>query len=220
MRATRVLQMQLRGTNQRFHAILDDLTDEEWTTRVLPETNLIAFDLWHVARTHDTVVQLNIRGVPEVIKQERWAACGALTTPGFELNLTRERADAVARGITRADLAAYADAVHAEISAWLETLDDADLDAIPDDAAHLALEPFYRQDPVLTKEFIEDADGAPVGDRLIGYCIGHCRGHLAEVALFKQQLRLRATSSSPAADASEQQSAPHKRRWWQSRGRQ
>jgi hypothetical protein len=213
MRATQLLQLQLQGTNTRFHAIIDDLTDEEWTTRVLPETNLMAFDLWHVARAHDTTVQLFVRGVPEVIKQARWADCGALTTPGFGLNLGREAADAVARGITRADLAAYADAVHAEISAWLETLDDGDLDAVPDYAAHLADEAVYQQDPALLKEVLEDTEGTPVWGDLVGYCIGHCRGHLAEVALFKEQLRLRAAppsvvAASPAAMSTAPTPAP------------
>lgn len=235
MRATQLLQVQFQGTRARFHAIIDDLTDEEWTTRVLPETNLMAFDLWHVARTHDTAVQLFTRGVPEVIKQERWANHGTLTTPGFGLKLSRDQADDLAHGLTQADVAAYADAVFGEIDTWLESLGDGDLDAIPDYAAHLMNEPVYQQDPSLLKEILEDAEGTPVWGDLLGYCIGHCRTHLSENAMFKEQLRLRAastsaTESAPAAakpeatnaakpEATNEPKPRRRRRWWWPFGR-
>jgi hypothetical protein len=208
MRAAQLLQAQLQGINTLFHSVLDDLTDEEWTTRVFPDTNLMAFDLWHVARTLDTTVHLGICDVPEVVSQERWTSCGTLTTPGFGLNLSREQADAIARGVTRADLAAYSDAVSAAVHAWLETVSDGDLDAVPDLAAHVAHEPIYQQDPALFKEVVEGSEETPIWTYLSGPCIGHCRGHLGQLILLKEQLRLHA--SVPAAEPAAASPAPAK----------
>jgi hypothetical protein len=196
MRAIQLLQAQLQGINMLFHAVLDDLTDEEWTMRVLPETNLIAFDLWHVARTQDATVQTALRGVPEIISQARWASCGALATPGFGLQLSRAQADALARGITRTDVGVYADAVLAEILAWLETIADDELDAVPDIAARLSTVKGY-EDPDVQKEVLE-GQGSPAWGYLSGPCIGHCRLHLGQLILLKEQLRLRAAPPSAA----------------------
>jgi hypothetical protein len=218
MRATQLLQAQLQGINTHFHSVLDDLTDEEWTTRVFPETNLMAFDLWHVARTLDTTVHLGIRDVPEVVSQDRWASCGTLTTPGFGLNLSREQADAIARGLTRVDLAAYSDAVSAEVLTWLQTVSDDDLDAVPDLAAHLAHEPIYQQDSALFNEVVEGSEETPVWTYLSGPCIGHCRGHLGQLILLKEQLRLRAAVpgavSATASPAPAETVASAKRGLW------
>lgn len=225
MRATELLQQQLEGVNARFHAILDDLTDEEWTTRVMPETNLIAFELWHVARSPDWTV-FPLRVLPEIASQDRWASCGTLATPGFGLQLTRAQADTLAKGLTRADVGAYADAVTAEVVAWVGTVTEEDLDTIPDLPAILdAATGFTAKgltNPEVRKEILENYEGAPLWGYLAGACIGHCRGHLAQLELFKEQLRLRQASTvapvdppAPSAKPAEaKKSKLRRRRWW------
>jgi hypothetical protein len=222
MRATQAVTEELKSIHEGFHFVADDMTDDEWTARVAPGMNLPGFTLWHLTRTLDAFVQTAIRGVPEVITQARWAACGTMTTPGFGFLAPLEEADAIARGMARADVSAYADAVQAEVLSWLARLSDEDLDPVPDWRTHIAAFPVY-QVPELT-----EGPDAPVWGILLDPCGLHRRGHLSEVALIKQQRRLTVTMPStepstapPAAGPSaEAQVAPRrKRRWWWPWGR-
>lgn len=192
MHATKLLRTELEWLNMGFHAAIDDMTDEEWTARLLPGMNLPGFTLWHVARTPDTAQAL-ARQVPEVITQERWTGRGTLTTPGFGFTVTREEADAIARGLKREDVSAYADAVLAEILGWLDTLSDDDLDMVPNWHAYIAEYPAHNIPEMV--ELPED----PIWDSLLGTCGLHVRGHLTEVALIKQQLRQAASMPLAAA---------------------
>jgi hypothetical protein len=183
MHATKLLRTELEWINMGFHAAIDDITEEEWTARVLPGMNLPGFTLWHAARTPDFIVQTILRHVPEVITQPRWAACGGLTTPGAGIAVSLEEADAIARGVKREDLSAYADAVLAEVLAWLDTLSDEDLDTAPNWHAYIHEYPIYA-----IPDFVALPD-SPFWDELLGTCGLHVRGHLTEVALIKQQVR-------------------------------
>lgn len=188
MRATHVLQQQCRHVHRIFHMLCDDVTDAEWTRRALPATNLLPFELWHVARVQDWVVQTIIRGAPEVIANAQWARCGTLATPGIGVGLTLEQADTLARGLARSDLKAYANAVHQVIIAWLGTISDDDLDQVPDIITHLAPYPVYRE-PALRETGPWLFEGPSVGELLSRSCIGHNRGHFGEMDVLIQQLR-------------------------------
>src|SRR6185437_13710623 len=119
MRATDLLARQFASVNQILHDVDDDLTPDELTTRVLPHTNLLAFDLWHVARAQDWALQTLVRGVPEVIDDPRWQGRGQLVTHGIGVGLSEAQADELARSLTLADILAYADAVHQTLMVWL-----------------------------------------------------------------------------------------------------
>jgi len=190
MRAADLLQRQLMTINAILHDIGDDISDEEWTRRILPETNLIAFDLWHVARTQDWAVQTLARGAPEVIGEPRWAGRGALATRGIGVGRTFEQADELAHNVRRSDVLAYADAVHAVVMEWLATLTDTDLESHPDIPAHYAAFPEY-QTPAMRAETPWAFEQPPMWRCLIGPAIGHVRDHLAEVDLLKRQMRHR-----------------------------
>jgi hypothetical protein len=197
MQATKMLQEQLKWINGSFHAIVDDITDEEWTARLLPGMNLPGYSLWHAARVPDVDVQTVLRGVPEVIWQARWASRGALTTPGFGLDVTLAEADAIAHGTRPADVSAYADAVLAEVVGWLDTLSDADLDRVTENwQVHLTGHPEY-QVPGLLEQYTV----GPIWEEVLGTCGFHCRGHLTEVALIKQRLRQAAATLPETATA-------------------
>src|SRR5262245_48666320 len=141
MRATALLTQQFTSINQILHELADDLTPEELTTRILPNTNLLAFDLWHIARVRDWAVQTMARGVPELIEDPRWQGRGRLATPGLGVGLSQAQADEMARGLGLADILAYADALHVEILSWLSALPDEALDSQPNVPAHLARYP-------------------------------------------------------------------------------
>lgn len=187
MRATELLARQCASVNQTLHGIADDLTPSELTTRVLPHTNLLAFDLWHVARTQDWALQTLVRGAPELIDEPRWRGRGRLVTHGIGVGLSQEQADALACGLKLADILAYADAAHQAILTWLGSVPDEELAREPDVPAHLARYPVYLE-PAMREE-VPWMYQRPQVWRCLAPAIGHARDHLAEMNLLKRQLR-------------------------------
>jgi hypothetical protein len=188
MHATTLLQQQFQHLHTYFHALADDLTTAEWTSRALPETNLLGFTFWHIARTQDQVVHTFIRGVPSVVTAEPWVSRGGLTTPGIGVGSTLAEADQLACSIRHTDVIDYADAVHQAIQRWLSTLTDADLDTLPDLLAHIEQAVVLDQHPIL-QETAHDWTGRPTWRMLTGTCLAHPREHLAELDLLKRLLR-------------------------------
>jgi hypothetical protein len=189
MRATVLLSQQFTSVNGILHDVADDLTPDELTTRILPNTNLLAFDLWHIARVRDWAVQTMARGIPELIEEPRWQGRGSLTTPGLGVGLSQAQADEVARGLALADVLAYADALHQESLTWLDTLPDEMLDSQPDVPARLARHPIYLE-AAMREEVPWMYQNPPIW-RCLAPAIGHNRDHLAEIDLLKRQLRAR-----------------------------
>jgi hypothetical protein len=189
MRATDLLARQFASVNQILHEVAGDLTPAELTTRVLPETNLLAFDLWHVARTQDWAVQTLARGAPEVVEDPRWQGRGRLATEGIGVGLSAAEADDLARSLALADILEYADAVHQAILGWLGALPDEALDGQPDVPAHLARHPVYLE-AAMRAEVPWMFERPPLW-RCLNPALGHDRDHLAEMDLLKRQLRRR-----------------------------
>jgi DinB family protein len=187
MRATTLLERQLATVNAILHDLAGDLTSEELITRVLPNTNLLGFDLWHVARSQDWAAQTLVRGAPEVIGEPRWQGRGRLVTHGIGVGLSVEQADALARGLKLTDILEYADAAHRAILAYLGSIPDAELAREPDVPAYLARYPVYLE-PAMRAE-VPWMFQRPRVWRCLAPAIGHNRDHLAEMALLKRHLR-------------------------------
>jgi len=187
MRATALLAQQFTAINGILHDVADDLTPEELTTRILPNTSLLAFDLWHVARVRDWAVQTMARGVPELIEDPRWQGRGSLATFGIGVGLSQSQADELAHGLALADVLAYADALHQEILTWLDALPDEALDSNPDVPVRLARYLVYLEEP-MRQEVPWMYQNPPLW-RCLAPAIGHNRDHLAEMDLLKRQLR-------------------------------
>ncbi|MFI5273441.1 MAG: DinB family protein [Ktedonobacterales bacterium] len=191
MRTVTLLERQLTGVNQILHTLADDLTLDELVTRVLSDTNLLAFDLWHVARTQDWAFQTLARGVPEVIDDPQWQSKGSLATHGIGVGMTQAEADTLAHTLAHTlalgDLLAYADAVHRTSLDWLAALPDEALDTQPDVPAHLARYPIYLEAPM--REEVPWMFEHPPLWRCFAPAIGHNRDHLAEMDLLKRQMR-------------------------------
>jgi hypothetical protein len=189
MRATQLLEQQFTGINGILHDLAADLTPDELTTRIVPNTNLLAFDLWHVARTQDLALHTLVRGVPELIDEPRWQGRGRLATHGIGVGLSESEADDLARSLALADVLEYADAVHLAIVEWpREAADDA-LDQQPDVPAHLARYPVYLEGAM--RDEAPWMFEQPRVWRCLGPANGHVRDHLAEMDLLKRQLRKR-----------------------------
>lgn len=190
MRATTLQQRQFTAINTILHDIAADLTPDELTTRILPHTNLLAFDLWHVARTQDWAVQTLVRGLPEEIEDPRWQGCGMLATYGIGVGFTESQADELARTLVLSDILAYADVVHQSIIGWLDTLPDEALDERPNVPAHLARYPIYLE--AAMREEVPWMFEQPQAWRCVAPALAHVRDHLAKMDLLKRQLRARA----------------------------
>ena len=187
MKATALLAKQVTGVNTLLHHAADDLIQHEWTSRPVRGENMPGFMVWHVPRMQDHTVQTWIRGVPEVVHDERWAHWHDLQPLGAGLGIPLEEADRIARCVQPAEVLAYADVVLREILSWLATLTDDDLEYIPPARQHLAPYPEYQTagHHAETDELLD----LPIWRLLSGPCIGHVRGHLGELALLKAQLR-------------------------------
>ncbi|HZC06721.1 MAG TPA: hypothetical protein VE338_13880 [Ktedonobacterales bacterium] len=190
MRATALLQRQFAAVNTILHSLADDLAPTELTTRILPNTNLLAFDLWHVARTQDWAAQTLVRGVEELIDDPRWNGRGALVTHGIGVGFTEAQADELAHALARANVLEYADETHLTIMRWLDALSDEALDDQPDVPAHLARYPVYLE-AAMREEVPWMFEHPPVW-RCLSPALAHVRDHLAEMDLLKQQMRGRA----------------------------
>ncbi|MGE5335535.1 MAG: DinB family protein [Nitrososphaerota archaeon] len=189
MRATELLARQFGSINQILHDVSRDLTADELTTHILPRTNLLAFTLWHVARTQDWALQTLVRGVPEMIDDPRWQGRGRLVTHGIGVGLSEAQADALARNVALADVLEYADAVHQAILTWLRAIPDVELARQPDIPAHLQRYPVYLE-PAMREE-VPWMFQHPQVWRCLMPAVAHVRDHLTEIDLLKQQSRAR-----------------------------
>lgn len=187
MRATALLERQFASVRQILHDIADDLTPDELVTRALPNTNLLAFELWHIARTQDWALQTLVRGVPELIDQPRWQGRGQLATHGIGVGLTTEQADELARTLALADILEYAGAAHQEIVTWLGSVPDEALDMQFDVPGHLARYPVYFEKAM--REEVPWMFQQPPVWRCLAPANAHVRDHLAQMELIKHQLR-------------------------------
>jgi uncharacterized damage-inducible protein DinB len=190
MRATTLLQQQTAQLDQRLQDSITDMSDAEWHTRAAPNTNLIGFIYWHIARNQDAVVQTLIRGEPELITLEPWARMSGLHSEdnlGIGTGLSLAQADAIGLATTRDGMQAYSTAVFAMTCEWLETLTDDELDHRPDCLAHIAAIPAYQTS--LWHQIAQAFAAKSIAEILGYYCIAHPYQHLAEIGLLTQLLR-------------------------------
>jgi len=158
--------------------------------------NPIGFILWHMARSQDWAVNTAIRGEPELIKLEPWS-WSILAHPGIGTGFTADEAQEVAREVDLKPLLAYADAVHQEVVGWLDSITEADLDAIPNVTAHDAPYPEYQTSGFQAEmdsgpehdDAVADKGGLPVWIFLTSVAVTHLHRHLGEVDLIKDMLR-------------------------------
>ena len=191
MLAMRMLQRELMATNKIAHDLADDLTDAEWTSRALPGTNVIAFELWHMVRAQDWAVHTIIRGVPETMAESRWhGRLGDFAAVGIGVGLSQAEADALGRALHRQDVLDYGDEVIRRLLSWLSSIDEPTLEAIPDVYAHIAPYPVYHQARETWAPWV--FEGVPAWHFLTRACIGHAFGHLTTIEILKQQLRQQA----------------------------
>ena len=168
---------------------MGELDGIDLVSPVAPGTSPIALTLWHIPRTQDYLVSTCLRGVGEVA--DRFGE--GLPDPeryGFGSGLSPDDARQAAAAVRLPQLLDYATAVGNEIDAWLGSLNEADLDAVPPFLARQRARAAYVTPAALAD--IEGLDGLPVGLLLLRPGFSHLLGHLGEVDILAQIARARA----------------------------
>jgi hypothetical protein len=158
-----------------------------WTARAFAGASLPGFVLWHCARIIDWGVHTVVRDVPELASQPQWRD-KLRYEMGHGAGLSDSEADDVAAAVPAADVIAYAAALRDAISSWLETVDDAGLDDVPDLRARNQSHSRYLT-PAAWEE-IKGLEGVPAWQLLARPCGAHVRVHIGQLETLTQLLQL------------------------------
>ena len=194
MQASRLIASQLNAVNRHLHDVAGSIEPGDWLRRGVPGTNLPAFTFWHVARVIDSTVNMGIRAVPEVVASEPWVSKAWARAEGG-VGYSLEEADELARAVVPSEVLEYADAVRAEVSQWLKTVTDEQLEAPNDVLRHAEHHSAYGRPEV--GKAISEFSGQPVWVVLSITCFAHCWAHLEEIKLLTAAGR----AEQPAAQA-------------------
>jgi DinB superfamily len=180
VQANRLIASQLNAVNHQLHEVAAWMRPDDWLRRSVPGTSLPAFTFWHIPRVIDTTVNMGIRGVPELISSQPWAA-KRWARPEGGVGYSELEADQLAADVVPAEVLEYADAVRSNVSQWLKTVTDEVLEA-PNAFMDRA-----RATGAYTRSEVEEAIapfvGQPVWLLLSITCYAHCWAHLEEIRL-------------------------------------
>lgn len=115
---------------QRMELALEGLTPAELEWRPDPESNSIAFIVWHVARVEDRWIQVFAQDLPDVWTKDSWHGKLGLSKDYAFVGLSVEQLGKFP-AITKENLDGYRHAVQNETQAYLKNLDADGLDFVP-----------------------------------------------------------------------------------------
>ena len=180
MQANRLIASQLNAVNHQFHEVAAWMRPDDWLRRSVPGTSLPAFTFWHIPRVIDTTVNMGIRGVPELISAQPWAA-KRWARPEGGVGYSEEEADHLAADVVPAELLEYADALRSQVSQWMKTITDEELEAPNTFMDHARASGAYTRPEV--EAAIAPFVGQPVWLLLSITCYAHCWAHLEEIRM-------------------------------------
>jgi hypothetical protein len=183
-----LLQFLLNGSFNLLKTTIEDLSDEEWSSRPVPDANRLGFTLWHCARTIDWAVNRVARGGSELVESDEWSDLQP-DAAVFGAGVSRDRADAIATGVTRQRAASYVDALRREVVGWFESVGSDELVHPVDLKAANSGRPDYLAPAVWAE--IEDLDGIPLWQFLARPSVSHIRVHFGEVTALLEAQRAR-----------------------------
>jgi hypothetical protein len=174
------------GTRLRSQ-VLSRVPYERWAERPCDRSASVGWLLWHATRHEDVAIHVVARGGQDVLSRHGWVerVGAAGFAPGVGLSESEDRTAAVA--LVPAQLDAYADAVRAETSRWLATLDTAELERVPDAAAALASAGVDLEEYSWLRRMWE---AKPVAFHVQWEATGHGYLHLGEMVHLRNELGL------------------------------
>ena len=120
----------LEGCRETLYRTLQGLSQEELVWRPNPETNSIAFIVWHMTRVEDVWVHRYARGVAEVWVRDGWCGKFGLGESDHGAGFSAERL-ANFPTIALSALKEYLDSVRQDTLNYLRGLDPEDFDSVP-----------------------------------------------------------------------------------------
>ena len=177
-----VLKQQLTVVHAMYQSHVGQISPSEWVARPLPTLNLPGFTAWHMLASQDWSTHVAILGQPEVRSSPRWKDLPGINPDHPPFGMTLAQADAIARAATPTELLAYAEDLHANMMALLDTLQDADLDRVCNVRAHARAYPAER----INEDYLREAENMAdwtIARHFTSPCIGHARGHFGELEL-------------------------------------
>jgi DinB superfamily len=153
----------LKEMHKNFFDAVKDLTAEQLHFRPLDKGHHIAFVLWHLVRTEDTVINFLVQKKTPVWNAEGWDKKLGMDPRAQGTGMTEQQAAEV-RINHLPDFIDYLQSTFTASESWLETLEEADLDKVQDL-------------PVLGKRSLFDVIG--------GTTLVHSAEHLGEIWYIK-----------------------------------
>jgi len=181
MDAVALLRNRMGAVNGTLHDLVASVDGVDLVEPVAPGTSPLGLTLWHIPRAQDWLVHTTIRGIPEVVDSFPPDGLPDPEQYGFGTGLTPERARTAAADVNPTALLAYADAVTGAIDGWMETLDDSDLDVVPDLIGRQQTRAAYSTPEALPE--VAHLDGLPAGVLLLRPAISHVFMHAGEVEM-------------------------------------
>ncbi len=183
----RWIRGQHAGMQMLFQANIGGVVPSERLAEKPPHVAYsIAWAIWHIARGEDVAVNTLIRGEPQVLVRDGWAARFGLTDPHPGLGLDDEDESFVSRADPSALLEYFAEVAH-ETKGWLRTAPLEVLDELPDVEGLLLPGAPAAQAAWMREEWV----GKPGSFFLSWAVIGHGLMHIGEMFTVKGQLEAR-----------------------------
>jgi hypothetical protein len=113
------------------HRVVDGLTTEQLAFRLDPETNSIAWLVWHLTRIQDDHVA-GVAGAEQVWTSQGWVERFGLPFDPRDTGYGHRADEVAAVRVAGELLVGYYDAVHEQTARYVERLGDADLARIVD----------------------------------------------------------------------------------------
>jgi hypothetical protein len=186
MDAVMLITQQLESESQVGRGLAGEITDELWTRAAYPGANPLGFIAWHMVATRDWTLHTGIQGVPDVRERAPFVS-GRVNPQHPPFGMSAADAASIAATVTRDDVLAYADAVHAAMMDWLAALTPAALERVPDLLANASRLPAY-QVPGYQAE-VQEMAGYPVWALLSAPCFAHAREHVGEIVSGRASLQ-------------------------------
>ncbi len=151
----------------------------------------------------DTTVNMGIRGVPELFSSQPWAA-KPWARPEGGIGYSEEEADQLAADVVPAEVLEYAAAIRSQVSQWLKTVTDEELEAPNAMMDHARASGTYTRPEVEQAIAPLVADAAAPSTQACG-CLTHVKSRVSvraregetAVESFKLSLRTATPSGSP-----------------------
>ena len=131
MNAIELVEGTLSDYWERLDQALDGLSDDELSYSPHPESNSIAFILWHMSRIEDRWIQTFALGLDaDIWAQDGWYERFEMSKTDIGVNLSTEQLDQY-RAMSRQNLDGYRFATRKAMESYVSTLNSDDLDRVP-----------------------------------------------------------------------------------------